>query len=402
MGNHPGNNLYYGGAEDQLTEKDSLLERLDYIASHYILTMDFNSLKKMYDKNYCNKLVVITSEIFDKYLTDLDVETVLKSKLNEKKDYTLFFNKSDIKNIEALDSEKKLDVCRKISTFYIKIAHLFAAIVMTINPEYVYTSQSGNLVKRNLYEKSKIPRGSNIKVVKTNLCSKRINALKKGSEKTHPICYFNVNDVKTLDEEPGIPELMHLYYDDNFDYKTGRFSEMSDLAREHFIKDLHLFYKEFTGEDSVPTTITKFSDIKFKNYESSGLNCKTDGDENTIIDQPFFVEYAKNLKQMISSAKEKQDQLLELINKVFVSVEKDDGKQFIRIQPHLTEQELQKIIENARTLIVELYLKCEEDFTHGIQLYEAIVESRIFQTTQMQIDNLKKKAELFIEDVNKK
>ena len=105
---------------------------------------------------------------------------------------------------------------------------------------------------------------------------------------------------------------------------------------------------------------------------------------------------------MISSAKEKQDQLLELINKVFVSVEKDDGKQFIRIQPHLTEQELQKIIENARTLIVELYLKCEEDFTHGIQLYEAIVESRIFQTTQMQIDNLKKKAELFIEDVNKK
>lgn len=402
MGNHPGNNLYYGGAEDQSVEKDSLLERLDYIASHYILTMDFNSLKKMYDKNYCNKLVIITGEIFDKYLTDLDVETVVKSRLNEKKDYALFFNKSDIKNIESLDSEKKIDICRKIASFYIKIAHLFAAIVMTINPEYVYTSQSGNLVKRNLYEKSKIPRGSNIKVVKTNLCNKRINALKKGSEKMHPVCYFNANDVKTLDEEPGIPELMHLYYDDNFDYKTGRFLEMSDLSREQFIKDLHLFYKEFTGEDIVPPTITKFSDIKFKNYDISDLTCKTDGDESPIIDQPFFAEYAKNLKQMISSAKEKQTQLLELINKVFVSVEKNDGKQFIRIQPHLTEQELQKIIESARTLIVELYLKCEEDFTHGIQLYEAIVESRIFQTTQMQIDNLKKKAEIFIEDMNKK
>lgn len=381
MGNHPGKEVYYGGSKDNNSEQESLLERLDYIVSHYILTMDFNSLKKLYDKSYCNKLVGITSDIFDKYFTDLEVEKIYKIRFNE--------NKTDVKKLEA---------CKKIATFYIKIAHLFAATVMTINPEYVYTSDAGNLIKRKFYEKDSIPHDSKIKLSKTNFCGKRIDMLKKGIEKDNVFCYFNLNqnaDVKTLNEEPGIPELMHLYYDDKFDYTSGEFSSMSGESKEQFIHDLHSFYKEFTGEDKVPSHITKFSDIKLKDY--SYYHCSN---EKIPINKTLLTEYARNLKQMIATAKEKQDKLLKIIHRIFVSAEGSNGTQYIRVHPNLSDQELQKLIETTRTLIVELYLKCEADFTNGLHLYEAIIESRIFHTTQMQIKNLQKSQEEFVEKIN--
>jgi hypothetical protein len=375
MGNHLGYRLYYGGGSDlKNSEKESLLERLDYIVSHYILTLDFDSLKKLYDKNYCNKLVSITSDIFHKYFTDLEIERISKHRLNEVK-------------------ETKLDECKKIAAFYIKIAHLFAAIVITINPEYAYSSDSGNLIK------NKIPNGSKIKISRSNFCGKRINILKKGAEKENPFCYFNLmenSDIKTFNEEPGIPELMHLYYDDGFDYKSGNFSYMSEDSKEQFRKDLHAFYREFTGENNVPSNITKFSDIKLRNYGNINSNCSN---EKFQMDKTLFADYAKNLKRMIISAKEKQEQLLQIINKLFISHENSDGNQYIRIHPDLTDQDLQKIIEKTRELIVELYLKCESDFTNGLQLYEAIIESRIFQTTQMQINTLKQSQEKFVQDL---
>ena len=366
MGNHPSLN----GMDSSSEYVESLFEKLDYIASHYILTMDFDNLKKLYSKEYCNKLVLITGDIFDKHLTDLDVQQFFKDRLSLR------------------ENVGKLSMCREIAVFYIKIAHLFAAIVTTINPEYVYTSHSGKLVKQSLSEKT---RGS--KVLRTNLCEKRIDALKHAAtKKDPPFCYFNLDGkVLTLEDEPGIPELMHLYFDDDFDYRTGKFSAMSEDAKEQFIKDLHEFYKEFTGNKTVPSTITKFSDIKLKNYSKM---CKQ---QNGSTKSDSLLEYANNLKQMISSSKEKQEQLLKIINKIFVSVGDENNKQFIRIHPGLTQKEVQDLIEEARSLIVELYLKCELDFTKGIQLYEAAVEARIFQTTQMQIGNLKKLAESFIE-----
>ena len=39
---------------------------LDYIATYYILTMDFKSLRKLYDKEYCDKLVILTSDIIQR------------------------------------------------------------------------------------------------------------------------------------------------------------------------------------------------------------------------------------------------------------------------------------------------------------------------------------------------
>ena len=48
-------------------------EIIDYIATYYILTMDFKSLSKLSDKEYCDNLVVLTSDIIQKHFNDLDV-----------------------------------------------------------------------------------------------------------------------------------------------------------------------------------------------------------------------------------------------------------------------------------------------------------------------------------------
>ena len=46
---------------------------IDYIATYYILTMDFQSLQKLYDKQYCDNLIVLTSDILQRYFTDLEI-----------------------------------------------------------------------------------------------------------------------------------------------------------------------------------------------------------------------------------------------------------------------------------------------------------------------------------------
>ena len=138
MGNQPSHeNIYYGGNENGINEiiesgiengikidsipetKESLLERLDLIATNYILTMDFKSLKKMYNPEYCNKLVLITSDIFNKYFTDLEIHH-LASRINDNKDspesndtsgpnvnHVLFFHKSDTKILINLVLKKQ-------------------------------------------------------------------------------------------------------------------------------------------------------------------------------------------------------------------------------------------------------------------------------------------------------
>ena len=80
--------------------------------------------------------------------------------------------------MDVQNSVKKKRLCMAISKFYIKIAHIYAAIVTTINPVYVYKDAEGNTAKATLFEKNKIPVNSPRDIYKLNICDNRINALK--------------------------------------------------------------------------------------------------------------------------------------------------------------------------------------------------------------------------------
>ena len=88
-----------------------------------------------------------------------------------------FFNKDALNNLDVKNALKKKRMCQAIAKFYIKIAHVFATIVRTVNPVYVYKDEQGNTVRANLYEKHTIPANAPRKMYKMNICEMRINAL---------------------------------------------------------------------------------------------------------------------------------------------------------------------------------------------------------------------------------
>lgn len=389
---------------------------IDYIATHYILTTEFKNLTKLSDKDYCEKLIILTSSILDRYLTKSEVKYLEQRtkngvEINEfSTDDIVFLEKDQLDRLDVKNDEKKTlkkkRMCIGIAKFYVKIAHIFAAIVMTINPIYSYTDEYGNKIKTDLYNKPNIPPGSVKRVSNINICSLRINALQTGMNSVNPenneinvspkVCDINLNKDKTLKslkDEPGIPQLRELY-NDIYDYSTGKFIGMSENSKMEFNNNLRLFYEVFTGNKDMPDDIKDFSDIKLKDY------AKTHGCQNNSLKNSYtgsssdnlFKTYAENIKTMVENANLKQNKLLNIINILFMYVVDPHTKQKkIRINPQLTERLLSETVDETIRLITDLYVTCERDYITGIKLYEAIINTIGFKTLNNQKVDLENK-----------
>ena len=152
-------------------------------------------------------------------------------------------------DIRCTEPETKDRMCKGIAKFYVKIAHLYAAILKTINPLYIYKDKYGKEHHFSLLNKEKIPKNADVKLSEINLCTRRINALQFTTEGDNlkinisKACNINKKDSKysfgtnpdepelwgssktrsaTLGEDVGIPELEKLYYD-KYDYVHGKF-----------------------------------------------------------------------------------------------------------------------------------------------------------------------------------
>jgi hypothetical protein len=437
MGNQI-SNLFNGDANNEIDSTKlkpaSVRQIIDYIATYYILTMDFKSLRKLYDIEYCDKLVILTSDIIERYFTDIQITYLAENikngeKVDEiKKDKIIFFDKDEISNLDIKNPVKKRRVCIGIAKFYIKIAHIFATILTTINPVYIYKDEDGNTIKADIYNRNKIPKDADVEILKLNICDNRIDALKRDSNidftsdlsndteiKIHPkMCSFNLkpkdkyeddeeDDIKNLEDEPGIPELMELYLDDDYDYNTGKFRGMKEETQKIFYENLQGFYNVFTENEGepMPENIKKFSDIKLRDYNKKpkcyGRKAPYRSIVTGTLNDDLFKQYAENLKQMINKANKNQELLLDVLNKLFVYMtDPQTKKKIIRINPELTEESLQETILETRAIIINLYLTCETDFANGIKIYEAIVDKKIIETAKSQIETMEKATETLV------
>ena len=62
-----------GAAQSKSTSTERELKAaniLDILATKYILTQNFQDMKKLGDKEYCNKLVILTADIIKKFLKE--------------------------------------------------------------------------------------------------------------------------------------------------------------------------------------------------------------------------------------------------------------------------------------------------------------------------------------------
>ena len=400
--------------EPELLEPKSTYEIIDYIATYYILTADYVSLTKLYNRDYCNKLVVLTSDIIERYFNNLEI-TYLAQRTKDgvvidemTKDKILFFEKDALKKLDIQNALKKKRVCQSIAKFYIKIAHVFATIVRTVNPVYVYKDADGDTVRANLYEKINIPEGVPREMYKMNICDMRINALKGKSKQDYSkltpedpmtispdICSMNMNDsdeLKTLMEEPGIPELEHLYYDDGYNYETGKFEKMTEEAAKQYSDDLQIFQEYFSDTSLDDKPINKFSDIKLRDFGKTEKTCLNDIREvKGNLSNELFAKYADNLRRMVSNANSNQDKLTDIINQLFsYTTDPQTNQKVVRVNPELTEKKLEEVVIDTRALVIKLYLTCEQDFEEGVAIYKAIVNNLSFDTTIRQNETLEK------------
>ena len=382
-------------------------EIIDYIATYYILTMDFESLKKLNEKTYCDNLVILTSEIIEKYFTSLEI-TYLAQRIKNgvqvdqtEKDNLVFFSKDDISNLDiGNDTVKKNRVCIGIAKFYVKISHIFAAIVMTVNPVYTYRGPDGTKMDASLYTKKDIPKGVERTIERFNICERRLVSLYNNytPNKVNPtMCSINKKEgapqnVKTLNDEPGIPELMELYKDDNYDSGSGKFMGMKPETAKMYKSNLEMFYKVFTNNATMDESIKKFSDIKLRDYHNSE-KCITGKYKQNYVDDGInkdssrlFSEYASNLKKMLSNTNKNQNELMDILNRIFVyTINPNTKKKQIRISPKLTENELGLIVLKTRKIIINLYMTCEQDYLRGLNIYEAIVNQKFLDTNISQV-----------------
>ena len=388
----------------QPTEVVDAQEKLDFTAAHYILTMDFDTLHKLYKQEYCNELAGTITDILERYFTESELVEIHKKLQDD----------VSTKKTKAERKKNEKNICLEIATFYVKVAHVYAVILTTINPEYVYTDNKGDTVKRRLHDKDKIPKYAKVNYIRSGICDSRIQSLKgesiipdnfdessSGADITiqPDICktdLYSSYDSGVLTSVPGIPELIHLYHDSGYDLKTGVFSDMKPETRARYTDDVKRFYTVFTQQSSMPDSIKNFDDIKLRDYGKDIYDtCKQEPIKGTP-DNDLLLKYALNLKEMIQYTNTQQDEILTMLDRLFVFVKMDNGTENIRVSSKLNIDILQSIIEECRALIVEMYIRCEEDYKKGIHLYEAIVESSIIKTTQSQLVSLEEEKEKLI------
>ena len=437
------------------SNKKTLEEIVDYIASNYILTQNFKDMENLANMSYCNKLVILTSKIIENNLSNLEIEFMTQrmqkgKEINEMtKDKLMFFQQDNLVNLDVTNKTQKRRMCIGLAKFYVKIAHIFAAIVTTINPIYTFniepsssvisheddaianpdshigattqgetmqgeTMQDDGLIKEvDLTQKHTLPENVKTNIQRFNICSQRINALINGEDynvdenkevKINPkFCDINYDKnkskPKTLFSEPGIPELEKLYFD-KYDYDNGGFIGMTkDMREKVYEKDVETFYKVFTGNDTLPrgekiTPVKRFSQIELQDYKKLE-GCKPGG----LYTKPYIgtlkdkliSKYAEHINLMMNKANKNQEKLFEYIDKLFAfNFNEQTKKKEIFINPNLTEKKLQTIVENVRKIIFELYKDCELDFSEGLKIFELMVEKTIKDTMVQQITNLEK------------
>ena len=126
----------------------SLSDIIDEIASKYIRSQNFNDMKNLSKLEYCDKLIILTSKIINKYLDKTDVKFLSQKKgitgESMSRERVMAINRDHLDSYDISNTVKKRRICIGLAKYYVQIANLFAAIASTINPLYNYIDKQGN------------------------------------------------------------------------------------------------------------------------------------------------------------------------------------------------------------------------------------------------------------------
>ena len=429
------------------------LSKLNEVATDYILGQNFQDMIRLTNSKYCNDLVIITSKILKKSFFSNQIEVMYKQ-----------ISESDIYSGQSISGssqkEQTKKMCTEIAKYYVKIAHLFAAIITTLNPVFSWRSSASSsrailsphippeppgrtdveqgmegvegvedVEKTTLENKHYISEiAKDVKIENLNFCNSRIADLMDMDELTDllddvstmngeqpvseikiktKLCSSNLNNssvgtgtgtgsVKTVYDLPGFAELSRLY-NDKYNTSKGRFDKMSAKSRDEKKRNIDLLYTLFTGNPNPPKDIKSFRDIPLHSFSDTADCSSPDSMLNKTYvgntKDKLFVDYVEQVKKMIYDSNMIRNSLLEIIDSIFIantSSESDGAKTKYIIDPNLTYEELNNLIDETRKIILKLYVNCEKNFIHTLKILQGIIEAQMFETGQLQIRELEK------------
>jgi hypothetical protein len=172
---------------------------------------------------------------------------------------------------------------------------------------------------------------------------------------------------------------------------------MSAKSRDEKKRNIDLLYTLFTGNPNPPKDIRSFRDIPLHSFSDTADCSSPDSMLNKTYvgntKDKLFVDYVEQVKKMIYDSNMIRNSLLEIIDSIFItntSSESDGAKMKYIIDPNLTYEELNNLIDETRKIILKLYVNCEKNFIHTLKILQGIIEAQMFETGQRQIRELEK------------
>ena len=158
---------------------------LHLTAAKLISQAKFSDLEKLHDKKYCDEMIILTSKVLRHHLNSQEVlwlDRSLRDNNNEpienfKTEPLVHLDNQSVKDLDEQGKEKKQHMCTGIARYYIKIAHLFAAINKTVNPMISWKNSDGKQLTP-VMNKSEVPKGVRTTLSKLNFCTQRIASIK--------------------------------------------------------------------------------------------------------------------------------------------------------------------------------------------------------------------------------
>ena len=123
-------------------QSSSLEQKINQYAADLILRSNFRDMQSLMKKEECDKLVILTSKVIDQHFHKADIN-MFNSKLNDGDDSVFsepieYIKETKLQRETENMQKEKTKLCQGLARYYIKIAHLFAAITQTVNPTYIY------------------------------------------------------------------------------------------------------------------------------------------------------------------------------------------------------------------------------------------------------------------------
>ena len=158
---------------------------LHLTAAKLISKAKFSDLEKLHDKKYCDEMIVLTSKVLRHHLNSQEVvwlDRSLRDSAGEpienfKNESLVHLDNDAVNELDVKGQQKKQHMCTGIARYYIKVAHLFAAINKTVNPMISWKNAEGKQLTP-VMNKSEVPKGVRSTLSKLNFCTQRIAAIK--------------------------------------------------------------------------------------------------------------------------------------------------------------------------------------------------------------------------------